>query len=203
MPRRRRSIQSGMPYHLISRFVGSEYFIREEHTRRTYLHLLGAALSKTDWRCFAFAIMSNHIHLGAVAGNEPLVTWMREVHGPFAELMNERHARIGSVFVRGPNAIGVQHEGVAKLVAYIHHNPVRAGVVSRAEASDWTSHRAYRGDGKAVPWLDVHLGAHLAGFLDARAFAAWIEQTAVGRADLAAVSLRRPPGRPPALALAH
>lgn len=62
--REARSFQEGLPYHLISRFVDRERFIHESE-RDHYLRLLGRAIRKSDWRLLAFAVTSNHIHLGA------------------------------------------------------------------------------------------------------------------------------------------
>src|SRR5882762_8704116 len=103
MPRRPRQNSPGRVYHLISRFVDRDWFIATESERRVYLELLGRALQTSDWRCLAFAIMSNHIHLAMVAGLQALDRWIRRVHSPFAEWLNQRYDRIGSVFVRGPN----------------------------------------------------------------------------------------------------
>lgn len=157
MPRRRRHNEPNVVYHLISRFVGNAWFIHEEE-RRQYLRLLGLALEDTDWRCLSYAIMSSHIHLGMIAGSQPPASWIREVHSPFAEMINEKHERIGAVFVRGPKEYGVRDDFVAKLIAYIHNNPVRAGVVRNARDSDWTSHAAYVGLGDTPPWLHVSEG---------------------------------------------
>jgi len=55
MPRLPRFIEPGTVYHLISRFVDREWFIKREDERRTYLRLLGRALLDSDWRCFSFA----------------------------------------------------------------------------------------------------------------------------------------------------
>jgi hypothetical protein len=52
----------------------------------------------------------------------------------------------------------------AALVAYIHNNPVRAGVVSDPANSAWTSHRAYLGLATPPTWLDVEQGLRLCGF---------------------------------------
>lgn len=154
-PRHRRHCAPGVAYHLISRFVAREFFIASEHERHEYLALLGAALARTTWRCLAFAVMSNHIHLAVIAGADPLAGWLRLVHSPFAELGNQTRGRIGAMFVRGPKTILVPDDGIARLVAYIHNNPVRAGVVDRARDSTWTSHRAYVGIDPSPPWLDV------------------------------------------------
>lgn len=179
MPRRARIIYPGVVYHLISRFVASEWFIKTDLERRTYLQLLGRGLERTDWRCFAFAIMSNHIHLAIVAGRARLASWLGEAHGIFAEWINERHERIGSVFVRGPTAIAIRNDSVNRLVAYIHRNPVRAGVVPRAIESSWTSHRAYLQPELAPSWLDVGKGLELMRFADGAEMDVWIESTSL------------------------
>ncbi len=155
-------------------------------------------LAASDWRCFSFAIMSNHIHLGLLAGKDSLASWMRPAHTRFAQWINEQRERIGAVFVRGPNIISVRMEGVARLIAYIHRNPVRAGVVGSPADSDWTSHRAYLGLSYKPSWLDVSLGLELSGFSSGGDLDSWVSGTAVTRDDLEAMRTDpiRPAGRP-------
>ena len=135
MSRRPRSTTEGLVYHLISRFVDRDWFITCAEERAMYLRLFGDAVAKSDWLCLAYAVMSNHIHLALLAGEQP-VSWLRDAHSPFANWMNERHDRIGPMFVRGPKDKPVQPGGVGRLIAYIHNNPVRAGVVTSPAESD-------------------------------------------------------------------
>jgi REP element-mobilizing transposase RayT len=173
MSRKPRHFVSGRIYHLISRFVDREWFINTERERSLYEHLLGAALSSSDWRCLAFAIMSNHIHLAMIAGADRLDSWIRRVHSPFAVAMNHNYERIGSVFVRGPKSLDVDASGVGHVIAYIHNNPVRASVVATAKQSPWTSHRAYLGIAPPA-WLHVQEGLALARFGDPNTFDEWV-----------------------------
>ena len=158
MPRVPTHFIPGVVYHLISRFVAREFFITCELDRRAYVELLGRALSRTAWRCLGYAVMSNHIHLAVVAGADPLAAWLRLVHSPFADAVNRTRQRIGAIFVRGPKAILVPDSGAARLIGYIHNNPVRAGVSAHPRDSVWTSHRAYVGLDTAPAWLDVEEG---------------------------------------------
>ena len=174
MPRPARHIHPGCVYHLISRFVDRDWFIKKEQERRDYLELLGRALTTSDWRCLAYAIMSNHIHLAMLAGLDPLHSWIRRVHSPFADSMNRAYDRIGPMFVRGPKALRVPDNAVGSVVAYIHNNPVRAKVVDAAGESSWTSHRAYVGLARVPRWLDVTEGRARMGFDDAGAFDRWV-----------------------------
>lgn len=188
-------IQPASVYHLISRFVAKEWFIESAVERRMYLSLLGIAIAATDWRLFSYGIMSSHIHLGALAGTVPLRDWLRPMHTKFANWLNERRGRIGAVFVRGPNVLDVRHEDVAATIAYIHANPVRAGVVLSSSDSDWTSHRAYEGTAYCQTWLDVGAGVALAGFESSVQLARWCGTTQHQEA-MATLAQRAGRGRP-------
>lgn len=170
MPRLPRQNEPGRVYHLIARFVDRDWYIETEREREKYMILLARALTESDWRCLAYAVMSNHIHLCAVCGTQSLDSWIRRVHSPFADWMNRKRDRIGSVFVRGPKDLEVSPSRLGAVLAYIHRNPVRAGVVPTARASTWTSHRAYVGLEQTPRWLHVQEALSRAGFHDASAF---------------------------------
>jgi REP element-mobilizing transposase RayT len=187
MRRVRRNVP-GAVYHVISRFVDRSWFLQTREERDHYLTLLARALTSSDWVCLAYALMSSHIHLAMVAGASPLWNWAKRVHGPFARWMNQRHARLGPVFAHRPNDYSVPPSKVGEVIAYIHNNPVRAGVVARARNSDWTSHQAYLGAVEAPAWLAVDQGLARAGFEAAAVFDAWVDATP---GDPCIVDLRR------------
>ncbi|CAN5917202.1 hypothetical protein BH11MYX3_BH11MYX3_06230 [soil metagenome] len=191
MPRTLRHNNPGDVYHLISRCVNNEWLIAGDEERFQYLRLLGLALERSDWRCLAYVVMSNHIHLAVIAGTRPLSSWVRRVHSPFAEWINRRHGRIGAVLARGPSDHGVWPESVAKTIAYIHNNPVRAGVAPYARDSDWSSHRAYVGHVAPPAWLHVEEGLARAGFTDPNVFDPWVNQAPHDRLSIDASKLRR------------
>jgi hypothetical protein len=169
----RRNIPS-VVYHVIWRFVDQRWFLTNDEQRAVYLRLLGRALHKSDWRCFGFALMSNHIHLALLAGAMRLSAWSVRVSSPFALWINEQHRRIGPVFVRGPADHMIRPAKEAALLAYIHRNPVRAGVVANAVDSTWTSHRAYLGLTPRPDWLHVDEALFRIGMTSAT-FASWTD----------------------------
>ena len=124
--------------------------------------------------------MSNHVHLAMVAGPEPLATWLRQVHSTFADTGNRSRERIGALFVRGPEALLVPDDRVGRVIAYLHNNPVRAGVCAQPHDSTWTSHRAQLGLDDAPPWLDVGEGMRRTGLTDVMAFEALAAALAYG-----------------------
>lgn len=173
MPNQRRITVPGSIYHVISQFVAREWFIAGDEERETYFRMLANGLAETDWICLAYAVMSSHIHIAAIAGKHPLEGWMRRANSPFGEWINHRLSRIGAVFAR-PDDYLVSSGRVGSTIAYIHNNPVRAGVVRSAAESEWTSHQAYLAPDRAPAWLAAKTGLELSGFADPSQFDAWV-----------------------------
>jgi hypothetical protein len=148
----------GRLYHVISRFVDRTWFLTSDLERDRYLSLFGRAVGKTDWRCLAYCMMSNHLHHAMVAGEDDLDSWARKVNAPFGRWLNVHHDRLGPVFAERPSTYLVPLHREAEVIAYIHNNPVRASVVPEARSSSWSSHRAYLGLARTPGWLGVREG---------------------------------------------
>jgi REP element-mobilizing transposase RayT len=164
----------GSVHHVISRLVDRRFFLDADEARARYLSLLGRSLAPSDWRCLAYALMSNHIHLVMAAGQEEPECWLKRVHSPFAHWLNKSAGGLGPIFADRPKVRIVADEKVGHVIAYVHNNPVRAEVVQTAAESTWTSHRAYLGVEPAPRWLDVDDGMRRAGFSDAGAFDSFV-----------------------------
>jgi len=177
MARTCRNNLPGVVYHCITRFVDREWFFEDDVERSKYLHYLTKALKHSDWRCIAYALMSNHIHLAMIAGRDPMESWSKATHAPFANWMNRRHQRLGPVIAHRPKDFRILMVNVGSVVAYIHNNPVRAGVVNRASESSWTSHRAYVGMADTPTCVSVDEGLARSGFEDRFVFDEWVERT--------------------------
>lgn len=173
MPRRARHWRDGSVQHIVSRFVDREFCIEDDADRHAYLGYIEQCRAAWDWCLLAFAIMSSHLHFGAIAGKRPLGPFFQRLHTSFARYFHARYRGLGPVLADRPKNYQRSHEDLPRVVAYIHRNPVDAGVVSLARESRWTSHRAYLRLDPAPPWLDVERGLALLGFDD----------TASGRAE--------------------
>lgn len=164
MPRYRRQIAEGSVQHVISRFVNREFRFEVAHARTEYLRRAALALARTDWRALGFTLMSSHVHWAMLAGRRPSSALIKPLHAGFAGWLNDRQKRLGPVFADRHRTLTFEAETAAALLAYIHNNPVRAGVVADPADSLWTSHRAYLGLVPPPPWLDVKRGLSLCGF---------------------------------------
>ena len=164
MPRFRRQVAPGSVQHVISRFVNREHRFDVPGARREYLRRAGRVLEQSDWHALGYALMSSHVHWALLAGTQPSAAIIKPLHVGFAGWLNAAEGRLGPVFSERHRSVTVEGETAAALLAYIHNNPVRAGLVEDPAASSWTSHRAYGGFERAQGWLDVALGLHLSGF---------------------------------------
>ncbi len=173
MARLLRTYTPGSIHHLIARFVNREFRLTQERERKEYLRRLANRLSRCDWKLIAYALMSSHVHLALIAGKTHPASLVQSVHGSFAQWLNRQQGRFGPVFA-GRFRLWTYSRSVSELLAYIHNNPVRAGVVSDPSATTWTSHHYYK---KATfpSWLDGDLGLALSGFKDGTSFDVFVK----------------------------
>ena len=143
-----------------------EFRIATEEDRQAYLDAMSYAAKLWDSRAICYAIMSSHVHHGMLAGMQAPGRFFHSVHQRYAQHFHGKHGSLGPVFASRPKIYEVQSQSLAKLVAYLHLNPVRAGVVSLPSESTWTSHRAYLRLEPAPSWLDVEWALDLLGFSD-------------------------------------
>ena len=164
MPRFARQTIYGAVYHVISRFVNREFRIRTKVDRSEYLRRVGVIAPRTRWRVLGYALMSSHIHWVLQCGGEPIRNFIHPLHVGFGAWLNRTQNRIGPVFANRPMTVIVPSQDTLRLLAYVHNNPVRAGIAEKAIASTWSSHRHYIEPQIAPEWLDIAQGMKLCGF---------------------------------------
>ncbi len=157
MPRVARIYYPGGVFHLISRFFEKRFMLNSAEDRRKYLGLMAQTLTVVDAKLMTYCLMSSHVHMVVRAGSDPLERLMRPINTGFAVWKNRQLGdRIGPVFAGRYKAILVDEDAyLLELVSYVHNNPVRAGLVSSAGESDWSSHRAYVRMEECPQWLNT------------------------------------------------
>ena len=137
MPRRSRIDAPGALHHIIARGIERRAIFRDDQDRTNFLERLGANLEESRTPCFAWALLSNHIHLLLRTGATPISTLMRRVLTGYAVGYNKRHRRQGHLFQNRFKSILCQEEQyLLELVRYIHLNPLRAGIVEDLRSLD-------------------------------------------------------------------
>jgi len=108
--------------------------------------------------------MDNHYHIVVETIEGNLSQGMRQLNGVFTQRSNRRHKRVGHVFQGRYKAILVQKDSyLLELARYVVLNPVRAGMVSDVQDSQWSSYLEMVGRRPSAKWLETdwilnHLG---------------------------------------------
>ena len=145
MPRRPRLWFPEALYHLIDRGDNREPVFFFDVDYRYYLQLLAEAKQRFECRLFAYALMTNHVHLMLQTGQTYSVSkFMQWLNTSYTIYMNKRYKRVGHIFQGRYHSVLVEKESYAlELSRYIHLNPVRAGIVRTPESYHWSSFHAY------------------------------------------------------------
>ena len=99
--------------------------------------------------------MTNHVHLAVQVGVVPLSRIMQNITFRYTRWHNWRQGRTGHLFQGRYKSFLVDADSyLQELVAYIHLNPLRAGLTAKSASYRWSSHRAYLGK-EIIPWLNT------------------------------------------------
>jgi REP element-mobilizing transposase RayT len=143
MPRPPRELVPSGLYHVIGRGTGGAHLFRGAADRRHFLTLLGRAVGRFRWSCFAYCLLGTHYHLLVETPEPNLDRGMHALLGPYAQAFNRRHGRFGHLVAERYTALlvdGEQH--VLGVFRYIALNPVSAGLCKAPEQWAWSSYGA-------------------------------------------------------------
>ena len=107
--------------------------------------------------------MSNHYHLVMEIGERGMSRGFCALNTGYATTFNQRHGRVNHLFGRRYGNTFLADQGSFLLACrYVVRNPIRAGLVERAEDYAWSSYRATVG--LAPPELSLETTQLLAAF---------------------------------------
>jgi len=149
MPRQPRIDIAGLLQHVIFRGVARSDIFMDDADRENFVRRLSQLLVETETRCYAWALLDNHVHLLLLPTRQPLARLMLRLLTGYAVSFNLRHHRSGHLFQNRYKSIVCDEEAyLLELVRYIHLNPLRAGVVKDLDELAeyrWCGHRQLLG----------------------------------------------------------
>ena len=146
---------AGALYHVTSRGDRCEPIYEDGTDREEWLAVVGVGLERFNASAIAYCLMSNHFHLVVRTHEANLSRLMRHLNGVYTQRYNRRHAKVGHLFQGRFKAILVDEDAYfLEVCRYVDLNPVRAGMMKRAQDWPWSSYRAHAGRSAGVPWLD-------------------------------------------------
>jgi REP element-mobilizing transposase RayT len=141
---------AGAVYHVTSRGNDKKPVFKDDADRQNFLNTLQHVITRYNWICHAYCLMTNHYHLLIVTPDGNLSLGMRQLNGVYTQLFNKRHSRAGHLFQGRYKAILIQKDShLLEVCRYVVLNPVRAKMVEKPEDFAWSSYRATAG--RATP----------------------------------------------------
>ena len=126
-------------YHVINRGNYRQPVFSTAGAAAAFEETLWASLVRFDWRLHAYTLMNNHFHLALETPLPNLSTGMHWLESTYATRFNHFRSERGHLFQGRFNALRIENSAVlARVIDYIHLNPVRAKII---ETSDLTGFR--------------------------------------------------------------
>jgi putative transposase len=140
MARSKRIVVPGLPHHVTQRGVRRCDTFLDAQDRKVYESLLLKSCKNYSLDVFAYSWMTNHVHVIAVPKFEySLSCVFRDTNGLYAVYFNRKYDFSGHLWQARFYSCTLDEERLWSAVRYVERNPVRAGMVLRAEEYDWSS----------------------------------------------------------------
>ncbi|MGB5618519.1 MAG: transposase, partial [Desulfobacterales bacterium] len=95
MPRRARIDAPGALHHIVIRGIEGKAIFKDDTDREDLIERLSSLLQETVTPCYAWALMTNHVHLLLRTGSVPIASVMRRLLTGYAVRFNRKHRRHG------------------------------------------------------------------------------------------------------------
>jgi len=146
MPRMPRLFLPGGIYHVYCRVARGEPVFACESEAQGWIDTVAEIADGHELTILAWCLMSNHYHLVVRTGGKVLWRAMARIQGTVAKNFNRRHQLLGRLWQSRYKARLVLDEGyLTHLFAYVHLNPVAAGLVTDPAEHPLSGHLALIG----------------------------------------------------------
>jgi putative transposase len=156
MPRKARVLVPNCPHHIVQRGHNRKAVFVTDDDYNYYLSNLKEWKEELGIKLYGWCLMTNHIHLIVDPGDEPrsLSLLMKRVNGRQTAYVNKVEGRSGSLWEGRYKASPIQMDNyLLSCCRYVELNPVRAGMVEKAEDYPWSSYQE-RMQGSSYKLLD-------------------------------------------------
>ena len=158
----------GAIYHVFSRGNYRQNLFQDEGAASAFEKCLFEACCLSAWRLHAFVIMRNHFHLALETPRGNLAKGMHWLQSTYSKRFNCFRQEKGHLFQSRYHALLVEPGlALARVVNYIHLNPVRAHILPVALLSQfrWSSYSKF-GSSECPPFLSAREWLETLGFED-------------------------------------
>lgn len=151
MPRKPRVYSITDIYHVVLRSVNKQLIFLEDNDYFKLLFMLSDYKIKYQIDIYAYCIMTNHVHLLLKASRTSLSGFFQSFESDFARWYNTKYERTGHLFQDRFHSFPIEDDDYyLTTLAYIHNNPVKAGMCRCPSEYHWSSYNAYFGEKTAI-----------------------------------------------------
>ena len=144
MPRLPRTVFAGLAHHVTQRGNRREPIFFADDDRIAYLSWLEEYADKHQVEVLAYCLMSNHVHLVVVpTTDDGLQLVLKPLHMRYAQRINRQMGWSGHLWQGRFFSSPLDDAYLWTAIRYVECNPVRAGMVQRAEDYRWSSAAAH------------------------------------------------------------
>jgi putative transposase len=145
MPRIARSVAVDYPHHVTQRGNNRSTIFFDDEDHWFYINTLKRYSQKYKLEIWAYCLMGNHVHLLVVPKEDnSLARGIGLTNMVYTQYLNRRLGNSGRVWQNRFFSCAVEKETYLWSVArYIERNPVKAGILEKAEEYRWSSARAH------------------------------------------------------------
>ena len=161
VPRTARASCGGVCYHAMNRGNAKATLFHDDHDYQHFEKLLRGACARIPMRLLAWCLMPNHFHVLLWPVNDgDLGRWMHWLLTSHVQHYRRKYGSVGRIWQGRFKAPPIQQDShLITVMRYIERNPLRAGLVPRAEAWHWSSLRArLQSDGSLLCRPPIGLG---------------------------------------------
>lgn len=142
MPRNARIVIPKYPHHVVQRGNRLQKVFFSDADKNAYLEFLKNSSKKHSLEIWAYCLMDNHVHLIVVPENEQsLSKAIGETHLQYTRFINFREGWRGYLWQGRFSSSCLDNKHLFAAIRYVETNPVRAGIVNKAENYPWSSAR--------------------------------------------------------------
>ncbi len=144
MPRLAREKGEFQTYHVIMRGNERKKIFLSDKDRIRFIEILHKMKNKYNYKLEAYCLMDNHVHILINDNGNDISTIIKSINISYAVYFNHVHNRVGHLFQdRFKSQIVNDDRYLLAVSAYIHNNPVKAGMVDLPNAYKWSSMNSY------------------------------------------------------------
>lgn len=152
MPRIARTKGEYSTYHIIQRGNERKSIFISDDDKVRFLDTLKKMKEKYNFAIEAYCLMDNHVHLLLNDNGNDISKIVKSINISYVYYFNRVYKRVGHLFQdRFKSEVIEDDKYLLTVSAYIHNNPVKAGMAKSPEEYKWSSFNCFIGREKIRP----------------------------------------------------